>query len=99
MRVREKGPCPKCGQQPCVCEKKPSRVITVVKLADGKERTIEHMTCTTFWHPDGTHMSAQKFIESLYSKLPDFFKDKEELLNLWSDPETRKKQMQGLSEK
>ena len=63
MRVCEKGPCPKCGQQPCVCEKKPSRVITVVKLADGKERTIEHMACTTFWHPDGTPMSAQQFIE------------------------------------
>jgi type I restriction enzyme R subunit len=25
-----------------------------VKLADGKARTIQHMMCTTFWHPDGT---------------------------------------------
>jgi len=97
--VCEKGPCPKCGQQPCICEKKPPRVRTVVKLADGKERTIQHMACTTFWHPDGTPMSAQQFMESLYGKLPDFFKDEEELRNLWSDPETRKKLLQGLSEK
>ena len=30
-----------------------------VRLADGKARTIQHMMCTTFWHPDGTPMSAQ----------------------------------------
>ena len=29
-----------------------------VKLADGKERTIQHMMATTFWSPDGTPMSA-----------------------------------------
>ncbi|HWV45244.1 MAG TPA: DEAD/DEAH box helicase family protein, partial [Nitrospira sp.] len=31
-----------------------------VKLADGKARTIQHMMVTTFWHPDGTPMSAQQ---------------------------------------
>ena len=25
-----------------------------VKLADGKAHNIQHMMCTTFWHPDGT---------------------------------------------
>jgi type I restriction enzyme R subunit len=47
-------PCPKCGQRPCVCRKK-----VKVKLADGKARNIQHMMATTFWHPDGTPMSAQ----------------------------------------
>ena len=45
-----------------------------VKLADGKERTIQHMMVTTFWHPDGTPMSAQQFMEMLFGKLPEFFK-------------------------
>src|SRR5690606_28644977 len=36
-----------------------------IKLADGKERTIQHMMMTTFWHPDGTPMSSQQFIETL----------------------------------
>ena len=70
-----------------------------VKLADGKARTIQHMMCTTFWHPDGTPMSAQQFMEMLFGKLPEFFKDENELRALWSAPETRKKLLQGLAEK
>jgi len=70
-----------------------------IKLADGKARTIQHMMCTTFWHPDGTPMSAQQFMEMLFGKLPDFFKNEAELRSLWSVPDTRKKLLQGLAEK
>ncbi|GJL68313.1 MAG: type I restriction endonuclease subunit R [Nitrospirales bacterium] len=70
-----------------------------VKLADGKARTIQHMSVTTFWHPDGTPMSAQQFLEMLFGKLPDFFKNEAELRALWSLPETRAKLLQGLAEK
>jgi type I restriction enzyme R subunit len=70
-----------------------------VKLADGKERTIQHMMATTFWHPDGTPMSALQFMELLFGKLPEFFKDEAELRALWSVPETRKKLLEGLAEK
>ncbi len=70
-----------------------------VKLADGKARTIQHMMCTTFWHPDGTPMSAQQFMELLFGKLPDFFKDEAELRAIWSAPDTRKRLLQGLAEK
>ena len=89
-----KEPCSDCGQRPCVCVKK-----TKVKLADGKERTIQHMTVTSFWHPDGTPMSAQQFMESLFGRLPEFFKDEEELRALWSRPDTRRKLLEGLAEK
>ena len=70
-----------------------------VKLADGKARTIQHMMCMTFWHPDGTPMSAQQFMEMLFGKLPEFFKNEAELRALWSAPETRKKLLQGLAER
>jgi type I restriction enzyme R subunit len=70
-----------------------------VKLADGKDRTIQHMMCTTFWHADGTPMSAQQFMELLFGRLPDFFKNEDELRVLWSSPDTRAKLLQGLSEK
>lgn len=70
-----------------------------VKLADGKARTIQHMMCTTFWHPDGTPMSAQQFMEMLFGRLPEFFKNEAELRALWSEPETRKKLLQGLTDK
>ena len=70
-----------------------------VKLADGKARTIQHMMVTTFWHPDGTPMSAQQFLEMLFGKLPEFFKSEAELRALWSLPDTRAKLLQGLAEK
>jgi type I restriction enzyme R subunit len=69
-----------------------------IKLADGKARTIQHMVVTTFWHPDGKPMSAQQFLEELFGKLPDFFKDESELRALWSDPATRIKLLEGLAE-
>jgi type I restriction enzyme R subunit len=70
-----------------------------VKLADGKERAIQHMIVTSFWHPDGTPMSSQQFMEMLFGKLPDFFKNEDELRALWSAPETRSKLLAGLAEK
>jgi type I restriction enzyme, R subunit len=70
-----------------------------VKLADGKARTIQHMMVTSFWHPDGTPMSAQQFMEMLYGKLPDFFKNEAQLRALWSVPDTRSRLLKGLAEK
>ncbi len=70
-----------------------------VMLADGKARTIQHMMATSFWHPDGTPMSAQQFMEMLFGALPEFFKDEAELRVLWSAPDTRAKLLQGLAEK
>jgi N-6 DNA Methylase len=64
-----------------------------------KARSIQHMMCTTFWHPDGTPMSAQQFMELLFGKLPQFFKDEAELRAIWSAPDTRKKLLQGLADK
>ncbi|HQT32292.1 MAG TPA: DEAD/DEAH box helicase family protein [Thiobacillus sp.] len=69
-----------------------------VKLADGKVRAIQHMTATSFWHPDGTPMSAQQFMEALFGKLPEFFQDEDELRALWSAPDTRRKLLDGLAE-
>ncbi len=54
---------------------------------------------TSFWHPDGTPMSAQQFMELLFGRLPEFFKNESELRNLWSAPDTRKKLLAGLAEK
>lgn len=108
--IRETPPCPTCGQSPCICRKAPcavcgrdpcecpKRTKVKVKLADGKERQIQHMMATTFWHPDGTPMSAQQFMESLFGRLPDFFHNEDELRALWSRPETRTRLLAGLAE-
>jgi type I restriction enzyme R subunit len=70
-----------------------------IKLADGKARAIQHMAMTTFWHPDGTPMTAQQFMELLFGQLPEFFQSEAELRELWSSPETRAKLLTGLAEK
>jgi type I restriction enzyme R subunit len=75
-----------------------TRTITKIQLADGKERLIQHMMSTTFWHPDGTPMTAQQFMEMLFGKLPAFFQDETELRAIWSVPDTRKKLLQGLAD-
>jgi type I restriction enzyme R subunit len=72
---------------------------TIVKLADGKARTLQHMSATTFWSADGKPMSAAQFLEVLYGALPEFFKDEDELRRIWSAPDTRKALLAGLAEK
>jgi type I restriction enzyme R subunit len=107
----EPEPCPDCGKRPCECPKEPCEVCgqlkcvcekkkrAKVKLADGKARNIQHMMMTSFWHPDGTPMSSQQFMEMLFGKLPEFFKDEAELRSIWSAPDTRRKLLEGLAEK
>ena len=70
-----------------------------VKLADGKARMIQHMMATSFRHPDGTPMSTAQFMETLFGKLPEFFKDEEALRAIWSTSDTRRKLLDGLAEK
>ena len=61
-----------------------------ITLADGKERQIQHMSQTTFWHPDGHPISAAQFVQNLFGDLPAFFHDESQLRSIWSEPDTRK---------
>jgi type I restriction enzyme, R subunit len=70
-----------------------------IKLADGKERAIQHMMATSYWGPDGKPISANQMIEQLFGELPRFFKDEDELRQLWSKPDTRKALLEGLADK
>jgi type I restriction enzyme, R subunit len=70
-----------------------------IKLADGKERTIQHMMATTFWSVDGRPMSAAEFITRLFGDLPELFRDEDELRALWGQPDTRKALLESLCEK
>ncbi len=70
-----------------------------INLADGKERMIQHMAVTSFWHPDGTPMSAVQFMELLFGKMPEFFKSEEELRGLWCAPVSRARLLESLAER
>ncbi len=69
-----------------------------IKLADGKEREIQHMIATSFWSADGKPISAEEFLHNLFGVLPEFFKSEEELRTIWSNPKTRKTLLEKLDE-
>jgi len=85
------------GGEPPTPEPRPEKI--EVKLADGKVRTLQHMSATTFWSADGKPMSAAQFLETMYGTLPEFFKDEDELRRIWSEPDTRKALLAGLADK
>ena len=99
-----KQPCPICGKVYCICEKvppeppQPPKQRLKIKLRDGKEREIQHMIATSFWSADGKPISAEEFLANLFGRLPEFFKDENELREIWSDPATRKSLLEKLDE-
>jgi type I restriction enzyme R subunit len=70
-----------------------------IQLADGKERTLQHISATMFYSPDGRALSAAEFVQRLYGELPALFRDEDELRRLWGDPTTRKALLEGLTER
>ncbi len=70
-----------------------------ITLADGKERTIQHMMATSYWSPDGKPISGNQMVEKLFGELPGLFKDEDELRRLWSRPDTRRALLQNLADK
>jgi Type I site-specific restriction-modification system, R (restriction) subunit and related helicases len=82
--------------EPKDAQQRPDKV--VIKLADGKARTIQHISATSFWGPDGRPLSAAEFLQTLFGKAPDLFRDEEELRKLWGAPHTRKALMTALAE-
>lgn len=93
------GPVGGEGQGGVATPPAPPRRKIRIKLADGKERMIQHMVATSFWSPDGRPMSGTEFIERLYGDLPALFSDETELRQLWSRPDTRRALLNGLAEK
>lgn len=51
-----------------------------------------------YWNEDGRPITDKTFVERLYDDLPQFFENEDQLREIWGDPITREKLMQGLSE-
>lgn len=79
-------------------QSEPQRIKIKIKLGDGKAREIQHMISTMFYNADGKPISAEEFLKNLFGTLPEFFKNEEELRNIWSNPITRKTFLEKLSE-
>ena len=70
-----------------------------VKLSDGKIRTLDKMVKTSFYSPDGKPISAEEFLQTMFGTLPELFKSEDELREISSRPDTRKKLLDELKEK
>ena len=70
-----------------------------IKVADGKERTIQNMMATSYWSPDGKPISANQMVERLFGELPRFFRDEDDLRRIGSKPDTRRALLEGMTEK
>lgn len=80
-------------------EPRPRPQVIKIRLADGKERTLQHQMSTRFWSPDGKPMTAAEFVERLFGEVPELFRNEDELRTLWSRPDTRKALLEGLTER
>ncbi|AFM11222.1 EcoAI/FtnUII family type I restriction enzme subunit R [Turneriella parva] len=69
-----------------------------IRLRDGKEREIQHMVSTSFWSADGKPLSVEEFLQNLYGKLPELFKNEAELRSIWSSPTTRRALLERLAD-
>lgn len=69
----------------------------VVKLADGKERSIRYLAATTYWH-EGRQITAQEFMQQLFGDLGNLVATEDELRAVWSDPDRREVFQQRLQD-
>lgn len=70
----------------------------IVKLADGKDRTIRYIAATTYFSHDGCPITAQEFMAQLFGDLSTLVTDEDELRAIWSDPTRRESFVQRLTE-
>ena len=91
-------PCLECGYAPCRCENPTTRIVRI-KLADGKIRQLQSMVSTYFYSPDGKPISAEQFLQSMFGVLPELFGNEQELREIWSKPDTRRKLLEELTER
>jgi type I restriction enzyme R subunit len=71
----------------------------IIKLADGKARSIQFIATTTYWGPDGKPMTVQQFLERLFGDLSDLIVDEDALRAEWSDPDRREKLIAVLADR
>ena len=70
-----------------------------IRLADGKARTIQYISATTYWSADGTPISAAEFLKRLFGDLAGLIADEDQLRAIWSDPDNRERFLAQLGER
>ena len=69
-----------------------------IRLSDGRARRIKFLKSDMFWGADGTPVSAEDFLQTMFGELPAFFSSVEDLQQKWAVPQTRKELLGRLGE-
>ena len=69
-----------------------------IRLSDGRARRIKFLKSDMFWGADGTPVSAEDFLQTMFGELPAFFSSVEDLQQKWAVPQTRKELLEKLGE-
>ena len=77
-------------------DEKPEKI--TITLSDGKVRQIQHISSVMYWSTEGKPITGKEFIERMFDDLPQFFENEDQLREIWSNPETREKLLNDLSE-
>lgn len=94
--VQEEPPAPYNGDGTTHCPPEPPKPKNVVRLSDGKARTITASVDTTYYF-NGQLVTPREFLELTMGKLPEFFTSEDDLRAQWSDPRVRASILQGLA--
>lgn len=95
---RKPKPCKICGNLPCTCDANVKEKNCVeIKLSDGHVLRLRAQWQEKFMF-DGELITLEQFIKILFGKIPEFFKDSQDLRARWSDPTTREALLQNLSD-
>ena len=88
---------PDNGEDPDGFESLPEKI--EVRLADGKARSIQYISATTYWSADGKPISATQFLERLFGDLAGMVADEDQLRATWADPDNREKFLERLHDR
>lgn len=79
-------------------DQEPAKKMVTVQLNEKTVREINSTVNTSFWDPQGKPISAEEFMQSLFGDIPKFFESEDQLVKIWSVPETREKLLGTLSD-
>ncbi|NRB17995.1 MAG: DEAD/DEAH box helicase family protein [Rhodobacteraceae bacterium] len=79
-------------------DEEPPKQKLVIKLSDGRKRSIQYIKTTTYWSTDGKPMSATEFMQQLFGDLSGLIKSEDQLRATWSDPDNREHFLTQLSD-
>ena len=69
-----------------------------IRLSDGRARRIKFLKSDMFWGADGTPVSAEEFLQTMFGELPAFFSSVEDLQQKWAVPQTRSELLEKLGD-